>query len=552
MNQPKRIQLKSNEANVNMAIQAIEMDQFRSNRSAAKVFKVSRRTLDRRRIGVPVRHDCAPNSKNLTELEEDVIIDHALDLDMRGFQLTYDMLREMADKLLTDRGARRVGVNWPSRFVDRKKELKLRVNRKYDYQRALNEDPEIIKGWFRLVANTKAKYGILDEDMYNFDEAGFQMGVIGSRMVITGSERLQAPKSIQPGNTEWVTTIVAANAHGWAIPPFVILKGAQQYDTWHDAIADRPGWILSVSEKGWTSLEHGFKWLKHFDSCTVSRTTGVYRLLVMDGHDSHNTMEFREYCKEHKIVTLCMPPHSSHLLQPLDVGCFGPLKRAYSKEIESFVRCRINHITKEDFLPAFKAAFANAINEDNIRGGFRGAGLLPFDPEAVISKLEVRLRTPSLPPTETPHWESQTPRNLTEIESQTQYMIQRIQRHQNSSPTSIFGGLESLEKGVKIIAHGASIMEAEIGRLRTANALLSKRKSRKRKVLKGVNTISVADGVKLNEQRSVAESAAARNRSAPKQRRCGRCREPGHRIETCKMAPIDVPSNEDHIVVVTE
>ena len=117
-----------------------------------------------------------------------------------------------------------------------------------------------------------------------------------------------------------------------------------------------------------------------------------------------------------------MPPRSSHLLQPLDIGCFGPLKRAYSKEIESFVRCRINHITKEDFLPAFKAAFASAINEENIRGGFGGAGLLPFDPEAVISKLDLCLRTQSPPPVETPHWESQTPRNLTDIESQTQCM----------------------------------------------------------------------------------------------------------------------------------
>ena len=122
----------------------------------------------------------------------------------------------MADKLLTDRGARRVGINWSSHFVNRKNELKIRVNRKFDYQRALNEDPEVIKGWFCLVANTKAKYGILDEDTYNFDEAGFQMGVIGSRMVITGSERRQVPKFIQQGNTEWVTTIIAASTQDWA------------------------------------------------------------------------------------------------------------------------------------------------------------------------------------------------------------------------------------------------------------------------------------------------------------------------------------------------
>ena len=62
----------------------------------------------------------------------------------------------------------------------------------------------------------------------------------------------------------------------------------------------------------------------------------VYYLLIIDGYDSHNTIKFREYCKEHKIVTLYMLPHLLYL-QPLDIGCFGLLKRAYSKEIKSFV-----------------------------------------------------------------------------------------------------------------------------------------------------------------------------------------------------------------------
>src|SRR3546814_16203490 len=53
--------------------------------------------------------------------------------------------------------------------------------------------------------------------------------------------------------------------------------------SWHDAIADRPDWILSVSEKGWTSIKHGFEWLEHFNRHTEGRTTGAYRLLVMDG-----------------------------------------------------------------------------------------------------------------------------------------------------------------------------------------------------------------------------------------------------------------------------
>ena len=52
-----------------------------------------------------------------------------------------------------------------------------------------------------------------------------------------------------------------------------------------------------------------------------------------------------------------MPPYLSHLLQPLDVGCFSPLKRAYSREIEALIRNYINYITKLKFLLAFKAAF---------------------------------------------------------------------------------------------------------------------------------------------------------------------------------------------------
>jgi hypothetical protein len=52
-----------------------------------------------------------------------------------------------------------------------------------------------------------------------------------------------------------------------------------------------------------------------------------------------------------------MPPYLSHLLQQLNVSCFSPLKRAYSHKIEGLIRNHINHITKLEFLPAFKAAF---------------------------------------------------------------------------------------------------------------------------------------------------------------------------------------------------
>ena len=84
-----------------------------------------------------------------------------------------------------------------------------------------------------------------------------------------------------------------------------------------------------------------------------------------------------------------MPPHSSHLLQPLNVGCFGLLKKAYGREIELLIRCSVTHISKTEFFPAFYAAFKATFTESNIQGGFRGARLTPLNLEIVILKLNI-------------------------------------------------------------------------------------------------------------------------------------------------------------------
>jgi hypothetical protein len=91
-----------------------------------------------------------------------------------------------------------------------------------------------------------------------------------------------------------------------------------------------------------------------------------------------------------------MPPYSSHLLQPLDIGCFLPLKRAYSDKINSLAQYSTKKIKKEAFLLAFKAAFDKLMTKENICVGFRGAGLVPYNLEAVILKLNVVLHTLTL------------------------------------------------------------------------------------------------------------------------------------------------------------
>jgi hypothetical protein len=75
------------------------------------------------------------------------------------------------------------------------------------------------------VGDTIAKYGVAEEDIFNFDETGFQMGVISTSKVITTSDRKGRLRTKQPGNRTWVTVIEAVNARGWVIPPFIIFNG---------------------------------------------------------------------------------------------------------------------------------------------------------------------------------------------------------------------------------------------------------------------------------------------------------------------------------------
>jgi len=131
-----------------------------------------------------------------------------------------------------------------------------------------------------------------------------------------------------------------------------------------------------------------------------------------------------------------MPSHSSHLLQPLDVSCFSPLKRAYEDEISGLARNHTNHIVKETFLPAFKTAFYKVFTKENICASFRGAGLVPHDPEAVSSKQDLKLRTPTPAMLQDLQWESQTPSNAREIEAQSTLIRDRIRRDEGSPPAS--------------------------------------------------------------------------------------------------------------------
>jgi len=178
---------------------------------------------------------------------------------------------------------------------------------------------------------------------------------------------------------------------------------------WYSESNLPPEWVIGTTHNEWTDNETGFERIQHFDRYTSPRMKGAYRMLLLVGHESHHSAKFNQFCKDRNIITICMPPHSSHFLQPLDVGCFSPLKRAYSRQIEGLIKSHIDHVAKLDFLIAFCETFFTSMTKENNKTGFRSSGLVSLDPEAVLLKLYVRLGTPTLsdlPPTSANHWVS--------------------------------------------------------------------------------------------------------------------------------------------------
>src|SRR6266566_7513906 len=116
-------------------------------------------------------------------------------------------------------------------------------------------------------------------------------------------------------------------------------------------------------------------------------------MIVFDSYKSYLLVQFEQFYKEKCIIILCLLIYSSHLIQPLDVGCFNILKRSYNRGLENFIKTYINYIIKIKFFIAFKTAHFNTITPENIKINFRNVGLMPYDLQVVISKLDIKLRT---------------------------------------------------------------------------------------------------------------------------------------------------------------
>jgi hypothetical protein len=196
----------------------------------------------------------------------------------------------------------------------------------------------------------------------------------------------------------------------------------------------------------------------------------------------------------------------------------------------------IGRIDKKAFITTFAKVFEKAFSKANITASFKATGLVPNDPSVVLSKLDVKVRTPTPPLLGEPQWNPKTPTNADEIEAQSTLLRDRIRRHQGSSPTPMVDIIDQLQRGAAMLLHGQTLLAARVLQLEASNKAASERKSRKRKQIQEGGDLSKEEAEDLIAQCDVGaqvkgethEGRARTGAGKKGKRHCKRCSEAGH------------------------
>jgi hypothetical protein len=395
------------EIRIQMAIQAVQNPTPPapplSIRRAAEKYGVSRSTVQTRMKGVKTRAESQAKHQTLTPDEEGEIVRWIEKLDDMAIPPRATHVIRMVEAILFKRPSNSesavkvaknkrpkglIGKRWITRFLDRHPELASRFAGRIDNQRVVAGQPASIKSFFDRHSEVRSRKTIKVENTYNADEKGFMIGQARKGKVICRRKRRNV-RVRHPGNREWVSVMECISADGRVLDPLYIYMGKAHLMGNHDYEEEDPA-VFAISENGWTTDNIGFLWLQdHFEVVTRPDNPDEYRLLILDGHSSHLTLEFLDYAEAHKIEVLCFPAHSTHLLQPLDVGIFGPLGTYYSQEVDEWARTHpYQSVLKGDFFPMCQQARRKAFSKKNILSAYAEAGIHPFRRRKVLDLVE--------------------------------------------------------------------------------------------------------------------------------------------------------------------
>ena len=360
--------------------------------------------------GRQTRQDKATKQQLLTPYEEQAIVDFVLLADRNGYPARVKDLRRYAATLLRRRAPQREGrtssevpahsqtpnKDWPQAFCKRHPELKVARLRALDWRRHEKNIYAKTVNWFDLMRVQLEETGVMQENVYNMDETGVMLSVLGSSKYLVSAEMQKTHRGAGSKRT-LITAVECISADGRSLPPLIIFPGVDLRSNWvcHEA----PDWQFACSKKGYMNSAINLEWMqKVFEPSTRERANGRPRILINDGFETHESLDVLTFCFENNIVLCRLPSHTSHKLQPCDVSVFSPLKTAYREQVEHLERRGANTVNKEHFVLLYRRAREVALTARNIRSGWSKAGLFPFNPSRVLDGMSAPIEGPFAQP----------------------------------------------------------------------------------------------------------------------------------------------------------
>ena len=380
-----RIRKLWSDESMRAAVQSV--NQGKGLREAARLYNVPVETLRRRVTGM-VDLDCRPGPATiLTKEEEETIVHYLIQMADMGYGLTREAVMHMVC-IIVEKCERphpfkneKAGRWWFQGFKSRHPNLTVRMPQSLAYCRALSANKENISDFFGKLGAVYGKLNVIFKPMpiFNADETGVTIVHRPGKVIAElGRHNVYTITSAERGKTHTILSCVSASA--LVLPPCLVFPRKRKVPN-HLREGAVPGTLFNNTESGWMSKEVYLEWFKFFlENIPPIRPV----VLIQDGHASHISVELIELARANDIHLLCLPAHTSHILQPLDVGVFKSFKANFSKACAMYMAKNPGRVITTDVIASLiGSAWPSSHTPVNIMSGFRKSGIYPLNPGAI-------------------------------------------------------------------------------------------------------------------------------------------------------------------------
>lgn len=359
-----------------------------SYRKAEKKFGVPKSSIQRKVKNIQQQKYGRPP---VFTIEEENKLSECLSLTAEwGFPLTAFDVRCIAKKFLDKRGTveprfknNMPGKKWIQCFLNRQSiQLKTQMCNNIKRARAA-VTPEAIEAYFdELIVSLK---DVPEEAILNYDETSMQDNPGKSKVIV--KRKCKHPERIIDFSKSHFSVMFAGTASGIPLPPYVVYKADNLYDTWTEG--GPAGTRYNRSKSGWFEGNIFEDWFLTIALPYLKKLGDFPKAIIGDNLSSHISVNILKHCIENNIRFILLPPNSTHLCQPLDLAFFSPLKTVWRRQLTEWKLKYKGAIRKDQFPRLLKKTLDELQGHvaTNLKAGFKKSGIAPLNRNKVLECL---------------------------------------------------------------------------------------------------------------------------------------------------------------------